>query len=31
VEAYVKGAELGPVAAILRASRDAILRRWRCA
>src|ERR687885_625155 len=26
--AYVKGAELGPVAAILRASRDAILRRW---
>src|SRR5438552_1592599 len=28
VEAYVKGAELGPVAAILRASRDEILGRW---
>ena len=28
VERYVKGAELGPVAAVLRASRDEILRRW---
>src|SRR5919202_5308967 len=28
VAAYVKGAELGPVAAILRASRDELLRRW---
>jgi PAS domain S-box-containing protein len=28
IEAYVKGAELGPVAEILRASRDQILRRW---
>jgi PAS domain S-box-containing protein len=28
LRAYVRGAELGPVAAILRTSRDEILRRW---